>query len=68
MKTIEAPVTERDSTPIFAQLREEFGFTQIIAEAACETGQGESAEQADETVAEPAEDTEEFEDAENTED
>jgi hypothetical protein len=58
MKTIEAPVTERDSTPIFAELREEFGFTQIIAEIIGETGQGDSAEQADETAAESAEDAE----------
>ncbi|WP_116044153.1 hypothetical protein [Amycolatopsis palatopharyngis] len=32
MKTIEAPAAERVSTPIFEQLREEFGFTQLIAE------------------------------------
>jgi hypothetical protein len=65
MKTIDAPVTERDSTPIFAQLREEFGFTQIIAEITGEVAQGEPAEQADETVTESAEDAEDSEDTED---
>lgn len=68
MKTIEAPVTERDSTPIFAQLREEFGFTQIIADIVGEAGQAETAEQADQTVTEPPESVVDAEGTVDTED
>lgn len=44
MKTIEAPAAERVSTPIFEQLREEFGFTQLIAEITGESEQDDTAE------------------------